>query len=34
MSQVDKNKNDYLDYSEWVMASVDKKMILNHDTLK
>jgi len=25
MNDVDKNKNELLDYSEWVMATIDKK---------
>lgn len=34
MNEVDKNKNELLDYSEWVMATIDKKKTLSESNLK
>ena len=34
LEKVDKNKNDSLEYSEWVLATVNKQDILSLENLK
>lgn len=34
LSRIDDNHNGYIDYSEFVMATIDKKYILNNQNLK